>query len=267
MKNLKKYGEKPYKVAVVHGGPGVPGHMAPVTRELARDMGVLEPLQTKDSIDGQVEELTDVLKKNADIPVVLVGHSWGAILSNVTTARHPDIVKKLILIGTAPLDVKNAPDYRKIRFERLSEEEKAEVLFLRDVLLDGAAEDKSAYLGRLFTLFARGDAYDLIPSKDEVLEYQLDINVSVGTEIGMLLSSGKYLELSKQITCPVVAICGDYDPRPAELVRKSLGRVHKDFKFILLEKCGHTPWIERHARDKFFDILRKEIEHGFTGDK
>ncbi len=153
----------------------------------------------------------------------------------------------------------DVPDHTKIRFERLSEEEKAEMLSLREFIWDGAAEDKSVSLKRLFELLAKGDAYDLIPSRDEVLQYQLDINMSVGTEMGMLLTSGRYLELSKQVACPVVAIYGDYDPRPYELVRESLSRVHKDFKFILLEKCGHTPWLERHARDKFYDVLRKEL--------
>ena len=260
MKNLRTWGKEPYKVAVVHGGPGMPGHIAPVARELSKTIGVLEPLQTKDSIDGQVEELADVLKKNADVPVVLIGHSWGAILSNVTAARYPTLVKKLILIGTAPLEVKSAPDFWKIRFERLSENEKAEVSLLQKLIWDGVAEDKSVSMRRRFRLLAKGDAYDIITSRDEVLEYQLEISNAVGQEMNKLLMGGEYLELSKQITCPVVAICGDYDPRPYELVRESLSRVHKVFKFILLEKCGHTPWLERYARDEFYKLLKNELE-------
>jgi pimeloyl-ACP methyl ester carboxylesterase len=259
MKKYRTWGKPPFKVAVVHGGPGVPGHMAPVARELSKTMGVLEPLQTEDTIDGQVTELADVLKRNAEIPAVLIGHSWGAILSDVTAARHSDLVGKLILIGTAPLEVKNAPDYTKIRFNRLSRKEQEEVLALQNTIWGGAAGDKSTSLRRLFKLLARGDAYEPIPSADEVLEYQPEINLSVGTEMVMLLKSGKYLELSKSITCPVIAIYGDYDPRPFEPVRDTLARVHKNFRFILLEKCGHTPWVERYARDEFFRVLREEI--------
>jgi len=33
----------------------------------------------------------------------------------------------------------------------------------------------------------------------------------------------------------------------------------KNFRFILLEKCGHEPWKEKYARDKFYEILKKEI--------
>jgi hypothetical protein len=56
MKNLRKYGKSPYEVAVVHGGPGAPGEMAPVAKELSLLTGVLEPLQTADSLEGQVRE-------------------------------------------------------------------------------------------------------------------------------------------------------------------------------------------------------------------
>ena len=38
MKNLRKYGKPPFNVAVIHGGPGVPGEMAPVARDRFYDI-------------------------------------------------------------------------------------------------------------------------------------------------------------------------------------------------------------------------------------
>ena len=78
VKNPRKYGKAPFDVAVIHGGPGAPGEMAPVAREFACGWRVLEPLQTAASIEGQIDELKTVLKKNADLPVTLIGYSWGA---------------------------------------------------------------------------------------------------------------------------------------------------------------------------------------------
>lgn len=52
MNNLRTYGLSPYRVAVLHGGPGAPGGMAPVARNLSRARGVLEPLQTADTLEG-----------------------------------------------------------------------------------------------------------------------------------------------------------------------------------------------------------------------
>ena len=73
MERSRKHGTEPYKVAVIHGGPGAPGEMAPVARELAHSVGVLEPFQSGDTVEKQVEELRLVLSENAALPVILVG--------------------------------------------------------------------------------------------------------------------------------------------------------------------------------------------------
>ncbi|MFO7996195.1 MAG: alpha/beta hydrolase, partial [Dehalococcoidia bacterium] len=71
--------------------------------------------------------------------------------------------------------------------------------------------------------------------------------------------SGQLLEIIRRIKCPVLAIHGDYDPHPAHGVKDPLSRAIKDFRFVLLEKCGHYPWRERKARDMFYCILNAEI--------
>jgi pimeloyl-ACP methyl ester carboxylesterase len=81
----------------------------------------------------------------------------------------------------------------------------------------------------------------------------------VWKEAKELRYSGKLLELGKKIQCPVVAIHGDYDPHPIEGIKDPLTRVLKDFRFILLKNCGHLPWLEKKARDNFFDILLDEL--------
>ncbi|MDP2660017.1 MAG: alpha/beta hydrolase [Dehalococcoidia bacterium] len=108
MENLRKYGSRRLSVAVIHGGPGAPGEMAPVARELSQLWGVLEPLQTEASLEGQVGELKGVIERYADLPVTLVGFSWGAMLSFICGALHPSLVKKLILVGSPPFEEKYA---------------------------------------------------------------------------------------------------------------------------------------------------------------
>src|SRR4030043_566948 len=113
MENLRKYGHEPFKVAVIHGGPGAPGEVAPVARELSSDMGVLEPLQTAKTIEEQIQELRAILEKNGDIPVTLIGFSWGAILPFIFAARNSLLVRKLILIESEESE-KNMPE-KKIK--------------------------------------------------------------------------------------------------------------------------------------------------------
>lgn len=89
MKNLRTYGTPPFNLAVIHGGPGAPGEMAPVAKELSSLGGVLEPLQTKATLEDQLRELRAILEENGALPVTLIGFSWGAMLSFIFTARYP----------------------------------------------------------------------------------------------------------------------------------------------------------------------------------
>ena len=105
----------------------------------------------------------------------------------------------------------------------------------------------------------KADSYDPLPPDSDVLAESPDIYQRVWGEASKLRSSGELLKLGENIVCPVVAIHGDYDPHPAAGVKEPLASVLKDFRFILLRKCGHHPWLERHAKDNFYDTLRKEI--------
>ena len=146
MKNLRAYGKAPFNVALIHGGPGAPGHMAPVARELSPHWGVLEPLQTATSLEGQIQELRAVLEKNGDLPVTLIGSSWGAMLSFIFSARYPAFVKKLILIGSAVYEERYAAKIWETRLSRLSEEESREAHSLMETLNDPAISEKNIFL-------------------------------------------------------------------------------------------------------------------------
>jgi pimeloyl-ACP methyl ester carboxylesterase len=260
MKNLRLYGNKPYTVAVIHGGPGAPGEMAPVARELSSLTGVLEPLQTQSTLEGQVQELHNVLKEHGDIPVILIGFSWGAMLGFIVTARYPPLVKKLILIGSGPFEQEYADNIVGDRLNRLTEEERIEALDLIEIINDPTAGNKDKPMARLSALFAKADTYAPLHVKSEVLEFSEAINRKVWAEAKELRISGELLSLGRRINCPVLAIHGDYDPHLAGGVREPLSRVIKNFRFILLEKCGHEPWLERYARDRFYDILKNEMK-------
>jgi len=165
----------------------------------------------------------------------------------------------LILVGSGPYEEKYAARIRETRLNRLSEEDRTEVKSLIEILDNPAAEGKSTAFARFGALFSKADAYDPIMYEAEVIDYQVDIFQSVWKDAAELRRSGKLLELGKHIECLVVAIHGDYDPHPAEGVQKPLSAVLKSFRFILFKNCGHMPWIERQARDKFYAILKEEL--------
>ena len=102
---------------------------------------------------------------------------------------------------------------------------------------------------------SESDSYEPLYQESEILEYRYDIYKGVWPQAAELRRSGRLLELGERIRCPVVAIHGDYDPHPAAGVKEPLSRALKDFRFFLLAKCGHYPWMERQARDEFYSVL------------
>ena len=260
MKNLRTYGKAPFNVAVIHGGPGAGGEMAPIARELASGWGVLEPLQTEASLEGQVEELKTVLEKNGDLPVTLIGFSWGAWLSYILAAGYPAIVKKLILIGSGVYEEKYAADIMNVRLSRLSDDERKAVDYMLAELNNPAATNKNVVFEKFGKLIAKADSYDPLPHDSDVIEYQYHMFDSVWPDVRDLRDSGDLLALGKQIKCPVVAIHGDHDPHPAKGIRQSLSNMLTDFRFVLLNQCGHYPWYEKQVKNRFYSILRQELE-------
>ncbi len=259
MTNLRTYGQGTFRVAVIHGGPGAAGQMAPVARELSCEMGVLEPLQTRSSVEEQIEELKVVLETHADLPAVLVGFSWGAWLSYLCAASYPDLVRRLILVSSAPFEEKYASGILQVRLDRLDADERRQVQSMMEKLKDPDAADKNALLARFGRLFTKADACDPLTLDSPDLEADWEIHQSVWSEAAHLRSSGRLLDFGRRIRCPVIALHGDCDPHPAVGVREPLESLLADFQFILLRQCGHTPWIERHARDVFYRVLREQL--------
>jgi pimeloyl-ACP methyl ester carboxylesterase len=126
------------------------------------------------------------------------------------------------------------------------------------ILLKKKIEDPEE-LARLGELMALADDYDPLPLRKEGSNPHPEQFEKVWSEAAQWRESGKLLEEGRKLKCPVVAIHGDHDPHPAKGVEEPLRGILADFKFVLLEKCGHTPWMERQAREPFFKVLEEEL--------
>lgn len=255
--NVRKYGHAPFNIVVVHGGPGAAGEMMAVAKRLAHNHGVLEPLQTAFSISGQCDELREVLESTGETASILIGYSWGAMLSYIFAATYPEMIKKLILVSSAVFQETFAHAIMKTRFERCSFEEKKQLQRLLDDIEN--SENQEHALFQLGKLLSKIDAYNPLPEIENHVDVSYEIYKKVWGEAQQLRKSGKLMELGAHIQCPVVAIHGDYDPHPAEGVRAPLEIALRDFRFILLKNCGHTPWQEREAKEEFYHFLEQEM--------
>ena len=258
--NLRKYGAGPYKVAVVHGGPGAAGSVRPLCVELSKDHSILEPLQTAMSVEGQLEELRQVLEDNTKEPVMLIGHSWGAMLIYMLAAKYQHLVKKIILVSSGSFEEKYYEDLCKNRDSRLTTEEKEELERLRSLFANPGNEDMNKVFSRFGALMDKLDSYESEKTHNDDSLCSYETFIKVWPQAHAMRKSGELLEMGKGIQCEVVAIHGDYDSHPAIGVKSSLEKLMKDYRFYELEKCGHTPWEELHAKEEFYKILRSELK-------
>jgi pimeloyl-ACP methyl ester carboxylesterase len=217
---------------VVHGGPGAAGDLGDLADVLAAKRGVLEPMQTATTIGGQVEELRGAIDSQTEPPVHLIGHSWGAWLACLLTARYPAYVRKLILVGSGPFEAKYVAHLSATRARRRATNMDTDIF----APLESAPDP-----GPLSHIPVPGMLEAIWPAASE------------------LRATGELLRIVARIRCPVVAIHGDYDPHPADGVREPLTQVLIDFRMIVLERCGHSPWRERYAADDFYAVIEREL--------
>ncbi len=259
MSNCRVYGKSPYKVVLLHGGPGAAGTLKELAQILSNDCGILEPLQTKDSLIGQVEELKETLDQYADLPVLLIGHSWGAMLGFIFTATYPAYVNKLMMVGSGLFDPKYVKNIMETRLSRLSEDKQLRLNNLMEKLNEENNEsDELMY--QFGKLIEEADSFDPIKLSDyEIMKGQYHIHKMVWPEAAKMRENGELLALGKKIECPVIAIHGNFDPHPYQGIKEPLETVVDNFTFILLDKCGHEPWIERQAKDQFINLVNDNL--------
>jgi pimeloyl-ACP methyl ester carboxylesterase len=259
MRNYRVYGEKPYKVIVVHGGPGAPGSLGYVAKVLSEKQSILEPFQSASSVNGQVNELHEFILENcSQDKIKIVGHSWGAWLAYMYAAAHPDKVEKLILIAAGSFDERYNFNLTKLRLSRLTETDRHEAEDIISWMHKHESLDIEKQK-RFSEIMERSDLYDIEPVDDGEIEFQPEVFQSIWTEADKLRRYGELMEFGRKIKCPVLAIHGNYDTRPAKGVEEPLSKILKKFKFISLDQCGHYPWKEKFAKNRFFEILETEL--------
>ena len=264
MVEFRNHGNSPYQVIVLHGGPGAWGEMAPVAEELSSEYGVIEPFFLEATVQDQLGELEQIITLHNLKRVILIGFSWGAWLGYLFASHYPELVKKLILVGSGPYEHHYYLELLQTRDNRMTATQKDLYSKILKKLQDPKEINKDEHISQLGTLCGKIDQYHSISVKKHLPFPHFDLDRSAHfqqalNEVIGMRKSGELLKQAEQIICPVVAIHGDYDPHPAEGVKIPLERKIVDFKFILIKKCGHKPWTEKYARAQFFDIMKSVL--------
>jgi len=254
----RSYGEHGPPLVVVHGGPGAPGGAAALARELGETNRVLEPHQRLSgdaplTVARHVADLREVIDRELgdDERPAIVGTSWGAMLALAFAAEHPGVARALVLVGSGTFDEPSRAEFRRRLDERLGARERAML-----AALEQGPGSRDERLRAMASLVLPAYGHDVLPHDDETVAYDARGNAEAWGDMIRLQADGTYPAAFARIEVPVLMLHGVDDPHPGEMIRASLAPHLKRLDFIELERCGHEPWFERHAREEFFDNLR-----------
>jgi pimeloyl-ACP methyl ester carboxylesterase len=233
-----------------------------LARALAEPLRVLEPWQRWSSsvpltVDRHVEDVADVISQHAsgERPA-LVGESWGAMLALVFASRYPDRVSALVLVGCGTFDRRARARLQETLEQRTTPELRAQLASLEAQVMDEGyrAARRHRLLDPLYTFRRAADANELIE------QFDLKGHLEAWGDMVRLQDSGAYPAEFASIRCPVLMLHGTYDPHPGSMIRDSLRPSIPHLEYEELAECGHSPWVEEHARAGFLRRVRSWLE-------
>ncbi len=257
---VRKYGNSEHLVVVLHGGPAAAGDAAPIAKGLSDSFTAIEPWQRGSekeplTVSRHIEDLHSLLNGLAsDSPPAIVGHSWGAMLALCYAAAHPNEAGPLVLVGCGT-------------FDRLSRVRMYEILqgrtdqHLQELLAEATAStsDPADLHMKKYKLTRDLSVYDRAELWSDKEEYEpLDVRAHQETweDMMRLQSDGTYPKAFTAITSDVLMLHGNYDPHPGPMIRESLRPFIRRLEYLELDRCGHSPWLERFARTEFFMTMK-----------
>jgi pimeloyl-ACP methyl ester carboxylesterase len=251
---VREYGHAGPPVMVLHGGPAVAGHMAPIARRLASSYRVFEPFQRRSglkrlTVATHVADLHDVINVHAEgCRPALIGASWGAMLALAYAAAHPDAAGPLILVGCGTFDPRARAALERTIAERTTDAIRAQLRTVVELDYDNAFKVAVEATTPIYSvdLFNAPHDDDLI---DEEAHYE------TWEDMLRLQANGTYPAAFAAIKVPVLMVHGTFDPHPGRLILESLRPHLPQLEYRELERCGHYPWLEKAAADRFFLIV------------
>ena len=264
--HVRRYGSSEDIVVVLHGGPAAAGDAAPIARGLSDSFTAIEPWQRGSgemplTVSRHVEDLHSLIQGLAlDSPPAIVGHSWGAMLALCHAAEYPNDAGPIVLVGCGTFDRPS-----RDRMKAILEERTDSRLRQRLAEIDESTRDPGELHMTKYKLTRDLSVYDRMKPWPDREEYEpLDARAHKETWDDMLRleADGTYPAAFSRIRSRVLMLHGDYDPHPGAMIRDSLRPFVRELEYRELARCGHSPWLERSARDEFFSAMKRWLRAG-----
>jgi pimeloyl-ACP methyl ester carboxylesterase len=177
-----------------------------------------------------VKDLATFLKLDK---VIVVGWSYGGLVSQMAALQYPELVQKLILLGTGPIGKREVPldqSFLDRALKPVNDFDDEVVLFFEPesrISKDAAKASHDRIAQRIDV--------SKIPSTMET--FQLYFQGAGASQE----DKGGYREKLKQIKIPILAVCGDHDTSFAVENWYPLTRKLPTTQLIVLPQSGHAP--------------------------
>jgi len=184
--------------------------------------------------------------------LILVGHSWGGMLSFSYAANEPEKIEKIILLNTGGVTEKFYTWFGSNINMRLFPEDLE--------LYQSQIENKRSTLVAIWPgyFFNREMALKSRPPIDHKFRVQGGINALASGD--WRKRSAERVKKLKNYDGPVELITGRQDPVGESVVYEAK-EVLPQLNYSFIENCGHFPWLEKEDRSKiFYDLFDKSLE-------
>lgn len=200
------------------------------------------------NLKQSVQDISSLLKKLKLDKIILVGHSWGAMLAVNFAIAHPSQINKLVLIGSGPLTFSDFLIQQDNIIARATLEERQYIERLQDSIRQAKSpSDAAAYRRQFGKRFLRLISYDAARI-DSIFEEVSKSRTSMATQFLMIqdLQKINYNVKNKigSLNFPTLVICGRQDPIgifPSIYLKE----LNNKFKLEWVEKSGHFTWLEQ----------------------
>lgn len=241
------------EMMLLHGGPGLWDYLGPLAASLEDDHTVVRYDQRGAgrsdhtgpySLDRFVADCEDVRAEVSFERPVVAGHSWGAALALLYALSHPERVRGVLYIAGIGFDWPRwRATFHHQRLARLTPEERARALELQHRHhLSFEEQREMAGLTWFTDYLDRGTAEEHVrPMLGEGFSLNRDSNRLLSRQLDSTPAATWYQRL-RSVTCPVLVVQGDADPRPLRAVDGMVEALPRCERVVL--PASHYPWIE-----------------------
>ena len=244
---------------MLHGGPAAVGDVAAVAKGISGSFHAVEPWQRGSggvplTVARHIADLHELATDlGGDSPVAIVGHSWGAMLALCYAAEHPGKAGPIALVGCGTFDQASRSRMQATIEERIDDDMRDRI---RRVSTD--ATDPADQFIQTFKLTRHIFDYNPVnpyADKEESEPFDLKAHDETWSDMRRLQDDGTYPNAFATIESPVLMLHGQYDPHPGTMIRDNLLPYLPQLEYHQYKDCGHSPWIEKSAREVFFSAI------------